>query len=235
LVSGASRRSQLFENVVRLRRASRECGGNGDIAAVRQTLEAELGETVSQRLAAALLGVSHTTLARWIKRGDIPTVYAPDGRTQVPVAALLDLHEAVAQQRASGTRTRHLLEPVIAMNRQRARELALNGTILRTDADPGAGHSRAERRSLVYHRAVASRLDPAMVQEAVHTLERWKATGRIDSRYARQWEEVLRLPLPELRQILTEDTPSARDLRQNSPFAGMLSEPERRTILELVR
>jgi hypothetical protein len=31
--------------------------------------------------------------------------------------------------------------------------------------------------------------------------------------------------------VLGADTPHARDLRQNSPFAGLLSEAERRKIL----
>jgi hypothetical protein len=34
---------------------------------------------------------------------------------------------------------------------------------------------------------------------------------------------------------MSEDTQVARDLRQNSPFAGMLSEPERLKILQEVR
>ena len=36
-------------------------------------------------------------------------------------------------------------------------------------------------------------------------------------------------------RVLSADNPEARDLRQNSPFAGMLSEPERRKILATVK
>jgi hypothetical protein len=54
--------------------------GNRDIVAVRTALEKELGETVSNRLAASLLGVSHTALARWIKAGDLATVYNAHAR-----------------------------------------------------------------------------------------------------------------------------------------------------------
>jgi hypothetical protein len=43
---------------------------NEDLAAVRLSLERELGETVSRRLAAKLLGVSHTALDRWVEPGD---------------------------------------------------------------------------------------------------------------------------------------------------------------------
>lgn len=59
--------------------------------------------------------------------------------------------------------------------------------------------------------------------------------GNIDPRYARAWEEVLNRPLPEIKRVLTDDDQAARDLRQNSPFAGELSEPERRKILEMIR
>ena len=46
---------------------------------------------------------------------------------------------------------------------------------------------------------------------------------------------MLRRPLPEIKRVLTDDGQWARDLRQNSPFAGALSEPERRKILEEIR
>jgi hypothetical protein len=158
------------------------------IAAVRAALECELGETVSRRLAARVLGVSHTALDRWIKAGDLPVVYSPKGRVEMPVPALLDLYEAV--------------------------------------------ESRA--RSLAYHRALAKRLRNPMVDEARHVLFRWRDQGRIDQRYADRWERVLSQPLPEIRQALVDGSQEGDDLRQNSPFAGMLSEPERQRIVREV-
>ena len=228
------RKKQLFENVVRLRRAGRALPENRDIAAVRQALEEELGESVSQRLAAGVLGVSHTALARWIKRGDVPTVYQANGRIEIPVAALLDLYEATERERESGRRTRHVLEPTMVEHRQRAERLEPRALIADEIGD-GRGHHRAERRSLAYHRAVARRLRRGTVEDARQTLWKWRAQGKIAPEYAEQWEIVLRKPIPEIRRILSEDTPSARDLRQNSPFAGVLSEPERRKILEEIR
>jgi hypothetical protein len=225
-------KTQLFENIVRLRRAMQAAPESQEIAAVRQSLEEQLGETVSQRLAARLLGVSHTALARWIDRGDVPLVYRPDGRTEVPVAALLGLYDAVESERTSGTRKRHVIEPSIV--KQHALALGLDPKELVADVPPGPGHRRAERRSLAYHRALARRLRRPMVEEARQTLWKWRAQGKIDERYAKQWEGLLRQPIPEIRKAITEDTRTARDLRQNSPFAGVLSEPERRRILEEV-
>jgi len=73
------------------------------------------------------------------------------------------------------------------------------------------------------------------VQRALHQLWRWSEEGNIDPRYAVEWETLLRRPLPEIKTAMTEDSQRARDLRQNSPFAGLLSEPERRKILEEIR
>jgi hypothetical protein len=224
------RRRDLFENIVRLRRASREVPGNRDIAAVRVALERELGETVSRRLAARVLGVSHTALDRWIKAKDLPTVYSPQGRVEVPVPALLDLYEAVEHDRAD-TPHRYPLTATMKSQRQAARRLPLdNGTT----RPPRSGDERTRARSLAYHRAVAKRLRKAMVDEARHVLFRWREQGRIDDRYADRWEQVLDRPLRDIRRALVEETAAADDLRQNSPFAGMLSEPERLRIIREV-
>jgi hypothetical protein len=224
------RKQQLFENIVRLRRAGREAPGNRDIAAVRATLELELGEGVSRRLAARLLGVSHTALDRWIKQGDLPVVYSPKGHSQIPVPALLDLYEAVDAQHADGSR-RYVLSPTMMRRRQAAQRLRIDDL---RDRDMPSPHDRARARGLAYHRAVARRLRRPMVEEARHVLFRWRRQGRIDERYAERWEELLKQPVPEIRRAIVDEGQQADDLRQNSPFAGLLSEPERRRIVREV-
>lgn len=225
-------RQELFENLVRLRRAGREVPGNMDLSAVRLSLERELGETVSQRLAARLLGVSHTALARWVKAGDVPVVFTREGRVEVPVPALLDLREAVDEERAGHESRRYALAPVMERHREAARRLRDE------DLQPPRrddGHERAKARSLAYHRALARRLRRPMVDEARHVLFRWRAEGRIDERYATQWDAILSRPLNEVREAIVAEGQEADDLRQNSPLAGLLSEPERRRIVEVVR
>jgi hypothetical protein len=224
------RKQELFENIMRLRRAGRELPGNRDIAAVRAALERALGETVSRRFAARVLGVSHTALDRWIKAGDLPVVYSSNGRVEVPVPALLDLHEEVETDRAEGPR-RYPLTPTMARKRDAARSLQVDDLARHRDLD---GHDRARALSLAYHRAVARRLRKPMVDEARHVLFRWREQGRIDPRYADRWERLLSRPLPEIRRALVDDTQEADDLRQNSPFAGSLSEPERRRLVSEV-
>jgi hypothetical protein len=82
--------------------------------------------------------------------------------------------------------------------------------------------------------AVAQRLNRPMAQEAQYVLYRWREQGQIDERYADRWEQLLERPLPEIRRALVDERQEADDLRQNSPFAGLLSEPERRRILREV-
>jgi hypothetical protein len=47
--------------------------------------------------------------------------------------------------------------------------------------------------------------------------------------------ELLAKPVHEVRKVISADNQLSGDLRQSSPFAGELSEPERRRILEAVR
>lgn len=227
------RRHELLQNIVRLRRAERELPPNRDLVAVRTALERELGKTVSLRLAARLLGVSHTALRRWTSSGDLPVVVDAGGRSGVPVAALLDLKEAVDAEREDGRRVRHVLEPVIGEQRERAARLDSKSLV--PEESDGGSHRRAERRSLAYHRALARRLRRPMVDDALRQLWEWRAEGAIDARYADEWELLLGRPVAEIRRAIGEDSDSAAALRQTSPFAGMLSEPERRKILSEVR
>ena len=227
------RRKKLFENIVRLRRAERETS-NPDLMAVRQDLQAELGPTVSRSLAAQLLGVSHTALNRWVDTGDVSVVISPRGRKEVLVSALLDLYEAVARERKAGRRKLHALESVMTEGRARAQRLRPQA-VLKGEPAIRDRHRTSELRSLAYHRALAPRLRRPMLEEARSRIEQWERAGKIDPRYARAWEDVLDKPVAEVRKVIRSDDQSARDLRQNSPFAGLLTEPERRKILETVR
>ena len=194
---------------------------------MRLALEQQLGQTVSRLLAARLLGVSHTALERWVKSGDLPVVRSSTGREEIPVPALLDLHEAVRADQAAAP-GRYALASTMTRRRDAARRLRLDAGDRSRGRD---GHDRARARTFAYHSAVASKLSKPMVAEARHVLFRWREEGRIDQFYAERWEELLAVPLPAIRRAITALGSDADDLRQNSPFAGALSEPERRQIL----
>lgn len=222
-----SDKQELFENIARLRRVGLELPNSQDLSSVRVALERQLGPTVSRRLAARLLGVSHTALERWVKAGDLPVVQSAAGRQEIPVPALLDLYEAVRTDQAAKP-SRYSLAPTMTRQREAARRLRLGARNGSCDRDT---HDRARARSLAYHRVVAQRLSKSIVAEARHVLFRWHEQGRIAPSYAHKWEELLAMPLPAVRRAITASGSDADDLRQNSPFAGVLSEPERQRIL----
>ena len=228
------RQKRLFQNIARLSSVERDAP-HPDLASVREDLESELGGGVSRHLAAELLGVSHTALNKWIESRDVPVVISPEGRKEVPVSALLELYERVNEERRAGRRRLHTLEPAMSEARRRARRMRPHSVLAGERAETRDRHRTSELRSLAYHRAVARRLRRPTVERARGRIRRWKETGKIDERHATAWEGVLNKPVSEIRRIITADTQFGRDLRQNSPFAGLLSEPERRAILEKVR
>ncbi len=226
-VSSRDRKLESFRALVGLRRVGRRDPDDLDLAVARVRLEDELGPTVSRRLAAELLGVSHTGLRRWINRGDVPVIYVESGRVEVPVAALLDLYEAVDAERSAGRS--HVLEPSMLTARKYADRLPAG--LLSDVESNGDGHRQAQLRGLAYHRALATRLTARMVSDARQVLSGWELEGRIDPVYANLWRELLSGPVAEVRRLLGADTEQMADLRQNSPFAGMLTERERRAVL----
>jgi hypothetical protein len=229
---GSQERKKIFQNIARLRRAERETRSS-DVALVREDLEEQLGGTISRSLAASLLGVSHTALNNWIAAGDVPVVFTERGRKEVPVPMLLGLYERVAQERESGKRQLHVLEPVMTEARRRAERMRPQVSVA-SQSDYGDQHRIAELRGLAYHRALAPRIRRPLVDQAERKLMRWERDGKIDSRRAEEWREVFEMPMAEIRKVIATDDQLGRDLRQNSPFAGLLSEPERRKILEKV-
>lgn len=101
----------------------------------------------------------------------------------------------------------------------------------------GASLTREREKSLWLHRAVVGELvrDPdRVIATAAGNLERWKSmhsrTG-ITSAYLRKWTEVLDSGLDTIIETLTSTTESAADLRQNTPFAGVLDDESRRQVL----
>jgi hypothetical protein len=77
-------------------------------------------------------------------------------------------------------------------------------------------------------------LDEQVVRDARRRLERWRERGTIDPKWADEWELVLDMPLPKIATLISSDSKRARELRQSSPFAGVLTPQERRKLLRLV-
>jgi hypothetical protein len=96
-------------------------------------------------------------------------------------------------------------------------------------------HARLDERSLALHRLVAEKIsaDPALLDKARANVRRWQAASGEPSLALSEWEHILdAAPVDEVVALLIERSERATRLRQSSPFAGILTEAERRTIYE---
>jgi excisionase family DNA binding protein len=97
-----------------------------------------------------------------------------------------------------------------------------------------------QERSLWLGHAAAGKLvaDPAgVLQRAQDNLAklRVKHSRGVSRRWLDEWDTLLRGPLDRVLEALTSRAPRARELRQNSPFAGVLNEQERQRVLAAFR
>src|ERR1039458_4284314 len=97
-------------------------------------------------------------------------------------------------------------------------------------------HEWIDQRSLAMGRAIAGkvRAQPALFQIAKDNLKRWIQQRQPDVPIVLQeWQEILtQWPVEKILDLLTSDDENARRLRQSSPFAGVLSQEERRSIFD---
>lgn len=98
--------------------------------------------------------------------------------------------------------------------------------------------TRERERSLWLHRALLAPLlaDPeAVLDKARDNLRRWKSEHRPDgmtTRYLTEWEKVLNSGLDNVVDMMISTTPQSNELRQNSPFAGVLPDETRVRVLK---
>lgn len=224
--------ARTIRNIVRLRRLQQAADPNlgAELASVRQFLEELVGSTVAPAEAARLLGVSQPGLKRWIDKGDVPTVLTPQGRREVPLSELIGLLDQVEDLRSEGV-ARPLTAAIRERHRHAAEAIDLDRLLPRRRART---HRMPEMQSLAYHRAVAERLDEGIVDEARRRLRNWRRDELIDRRWADEWERILSLPLPRIAKAISADSKPARELRQTSPFAGVLTEQERQRLFRAV-
>ncbi|WP_448808738.1 XRE family transcriptional regulator [Agromyces bauzanensis] len=96
---------------------------------------------------------------------------------------------------------------------------------------------REERVSMALHRAIAEKLShaPDQVLAVVpENLARIRGTvrGPAAEVWLDTWERLTRGSIEELIRAMLDDTPTGRELRQNSPFAGALTHDERLNTIE---
>ena len=96
-------------------------------------------------------------------------------------------------------------------------------------------HNRLDERSLALHQLVAEkvRAAPALLDKARENVRRWQEANGSASPALAEWAQILASPASQVVALLAERSVRATRLRQSSPFAGILSEEERRTVYEL--
>ncbi|GAA1407034.1 helix-turn-helix domain-containing protein [Catellatospora coxensis] len=96
--------------------------------------------------------------------------------------------------------------------------------------------TRDQLKSLWLHRAVAGRLvaDPDKVlADAAENLRRLKRVhpDGMAAMWLERWRQVLDTGVEAVLEVLTSRSRDAAELRQNSPFAGVLPESTRQAVL----
>lgn len=103
-------------------------------------------------------------------------------------------------------------------------------------ARPARTHRDHDRRALALARAVADRLsrDPTLIERArKHIARRIERASPGEHSDLREWDRLLRtMTLPRLQRFLVDPGERATRLRQSLPFLDVLSEEERKRIVE---
>lgn len=160
----------------------------------------------------------------------------PDELDRAESAALLTTGEAA---RLLGTSRQHVVDlcnrgdlPYVVAGTHR-RVARRDVEVLRRGS---ARLTRDQRRSLWLSHAVAARLveDPAAVLEQARrnlTAMRARSARGEAKAWLQQWTQLLDGPVEDVLEALTSRSPRSRELRQNSPFAGVLTDEQRQTVL----
>jgi hypothetical protein len=222
-----------IREILRLRRVEQRSDPavRDEIATTREFLEDVIGPTVRPAVAARLLGITQPALHRWLEKGDIGTVISREGRREIPLPELLDLLEEVDEVKREIGHGRPLARVMTRRRRHADESVDLDRLV---PSRRRRTHRVSELHSLAYHRLVAERLDENLIARARRRLERWIREDRIHPDWAQEWRRVLSLPPKEVASEIASDSVRARELRQTSPFAGALTEAERKRLTEAI-
>jgi len=102
---------------------------------------------------------------------------------------------------------------------------------------PWSNHRLLDARSLALHAVIARKVEraPRLLATARRNLDRWRAARGSEPRALAEWRAILAWPWQEVAALLVDPGENATRLRQSSPFAGVLTQEERRRIYEAFR
>jgi len=95
--------------------------------------------------------------------------------------------------------------------------------------------TREDLRSIAYHDAIVAKLDAdpfGVIGHAKRNVSRLKQLHPDARQLLDRWERWLDLPVDELRAHMLDPSLTARDMRQVSPFSGILCAAERLRVIK---
>ena len=101
-----------------------------------------------------------------------------------------------------------------------------------------ARHRKLEERSLALHREIAQRIrrNSDLLTKVRERLSKDISSGPFSISVTdamQEWLDLLKSSsLEQVLELLVDDSENARRLRQSTPFAGILTQEERRRIIE---
>jgi hypothetical protein len=100
-----------------------------------------------------------------------------------------------------------------------------------------SNHAVLDARSLALHAVIARKIerDPRLLAKARRNLDRWRKRRGREPHALAEWRAILARPWREVAALLVDAGERATRLRQSSPFAGVLTQEERRRIYEAFR
>ncbi|NND65776.1 MAG: hypothetical protein HKM24_07410 [Gammaproteobacteria bacterium] len=96
-------------------------------------------------------------------------------------------------------------------------------------------HCLLDARSLALHCKIAQKIsqDPTLINQAKANLERWaQRYPNAQPKYFSQWKNILNRSWEDVAAFITSLSEEATQLRQSSPFAGILTTKERKKIYD---
>ena len=149
------------------------------------------------------------------------TVRSEQGLSQRAFAERLGLAQSVVARYETGA-----VAPSLEKLQEMLEEAGFAMT-LRIRPKKGRTHRLHELRSLEYHRLVAAAMaeNGELLERGRKRVEDWLSGERVfagDLAYARAWRKLLRANKQEVMREVVAENSEMRELRQNSPFSGML-------------
>lgn len=150
------------------------------------------------------------------------------GLTQQAMAALAGTSQPTIALYESGAKS-----PTLATLQRLSRTLGLDLVVTYAPR-----LTREDQRSLAYHQIAVKKLadNPLIVlNRARRTLNKMRRHHPNAKAHFDRWRVWLKLPLDELIAKILDPSMTAREMRQVTPFAGILSPEERSKILKQFR